>query len=88
MAPPPVSVAARSLRLPQYAVRAKQIKTNPKANYDIEPERDDEDSKPAKKGPEFHYLPRYVRVANEHGHASTDRLKAVKGVGQPHSARV
>ena len=41
-----------------------------------------------KKGPEFHYLPRYVRVANEHTKAATARSMVSMSKSGPASARV
>ena len=41
-----------------------------------------------KKGPEFHYLPRYVRVANEHSKAATARSMVSMSKSGPASARV
>ena len=54
----------------QYAVRAKMIVTNPKANYDLsnEPEEKEE---VVKRKPEFDYLPRFVRASN-HSSSSTN----------------
>ena len=102
----------------QYAVRAKMIVTNPKANYDLDKDAPMEEeglcsvcmqaAKPSKqqqaptslpslpslpqvttkKGPEFHYLPRYVRVANEHSKAATARSMVSMSKSGPVSARV
>ena len=78
----------------QYAVRAKMIVTNPKANYDVEDtiEEAAEESK-GKRGPEFHYLPTFIRDYNKHhpggSPSATDRpavrQKALKAV---QSARI
>ena len=75
----------------QYAVRAKMIQTNPKASYDIEPEGpEDRAAKAAEAakhvGPEFHYLPRYVRLQ---GGSQSARPRIVGDPSAiPHSARV
>ena len=66
----------------QYAVRAKLIHCNPKANYGDEHEAHHEDQNAEEEGArraEFHYLPRHVRVhgkghhSHHHGkHATLD----------------
>ena len=53
----------------QYAVRAKNIVTNPKANYDISNEVEEAEPEEKKKAG-FDYLPRFVRVAAEHHNAA------------------
>ena len=59
----------------QYAVRAKMIITNPKANYDVTNEPEEEEvAAPVKRRPEFHYLPNFVREYQKH-HAN-DAIKA------------
>ena len=61
----------------QYAVRAKMIVTNPKANYDVTDEPEPEEQKPGKSKPEFHYLPTFIRDYDKHhpgGPSATDRL--------------
>jgi hypothetical protein len=52
----------------QYAVRAKMIVTNPKANYDIDhaAEVTEAEAAPVKRSPEFYYLPRFVRDYEKH----------------------
>jgi len=72
----------------QYAVRAKMIVTNPKANYDIDKESKDDEEEDAYKSraPEFHYLPRYVR-SHDKG-ANTDRPVILGPATVPKSARL
>ena len=62
----------------QYAVRAKMIVTNPKAQYDVTEETEEEavEAMQSRGAPVFHYLPTYVRDYNKHhpgGPSATDR---------------
>ena len=71
----------------QYAVRAKMIKTQPKTNYDIVDEPEDEVEDKKKSPTQFDYLPRFVRVAAQH-RAETDRGGGPASNGGIKSARV
>ena len=73
----------------QYAVRAKMIVTNPKANYDISNEPEEVEAETPKKKPGFDYLPRFVRSAHDHRDALSARTDSRLGTSTlMHSARV